>query len=102
MIEKKIIKRVILNSTKHSRTGFTLHVIGNQEEPFPDMLQIELMRQAGDSTEMIYLIHYDKVGNQLTDTYHDSIMEAEEQAKNEFLVAKNDWEEVVTDWENIS
>lgn len=78
--------RIKLKPT-HIPTGKTRHVKGRKPVPSPDELRI--VQLTGDPG--FYLFHYDKHGEELTDTYHDSVEEAMEQARWEFGIEKHEW-----------
>lgn len=82
-----ILRRVRLNA-KHEPTGNTRHFHGR--EPVPSPRQLLIVQYAGDPG--FYLIHLDEGGNELTDTYHDTLEDACEQAAWEFQVEEGDWE----------
>jgi hypothetical protein len=82
----KVIKELILNS-HHLPTGNTIHISEGREIPTPYKLQIA---QYSDGNGF-YLFYLNKENEVLTDTYHDSIIQAEEQAEFEFNVNGSDW-----------
>lgn len=67
-------------------TGRTIHRRGGQTLPTPTRL--ELAQYRGD--EGIYLLHYNGDVEQ-SDTYHDTLAEAIEQARFEFEIGASDW-----------
>jgi hypothetical protein len=70
-----------------AQTGNTRHTINGV--PVTNESKLRLVRLAGDTS--IYLIHYGLDQTELTDTCHDSIEEALEQAKFEYGLEKSDW-----------
>ena len=68
-------------------TGKTKHFLGNMELPMPAKLQIA--QYANDSG--FYLFYLDDQGSIMTDTYHDSIEGAMDQAQCEFNTEEKDW-----------
>lgn len=84
----RVIKRIQLNIL-HERTGRTLHYSEGKLLDKP----AELVIWEFDSAPGYYLIHLNKDGEEITDTYHESIQDAMEQAKFEFQVNFGDWEE---------
>jgi hypothetical protein len=70
-----------------SPTGRTQHTVDGV--PLTNVIKLRLVRLAGDTS--IYLIHYGPNGTELTDTCHESIEEALEQASFEYGIGKSDW-----------
>jgi hypothetical protein len=68
-------------------TGKTRHTVEGVPITGGAMLRIVLL--AGDKS--YYLIHYDKNGNEIADTCHDTIQEALEQAEFEFGLTADEW-----------
>lgn len=60
----------------------TTHRIGELE--LNKIHNLAISRYEGD--EGFYLIYYDSNGNELTDTYHNTITDAEKQAEFEFEI----------------
>jgi hypothetical protein len=96
MSEYLIHRRITLKS-HHQPTGKTRHtqgflhpkgVIRGAELPRPDELVIAQL----PPDEGYYLLYLDKAGNEITDTYHDTLEEALAQAKWEFDVEPSEWE----------
>jgi hypothetical protein len=79
-----ILHRVILDS-RHLAQSRTLHFEGG--ERVERAARIDLVRMG----RCFYLLHYDKEGNELTDTCHDTVDEAMKQAEYEFDIKKQDW-----------
>lgn len=74
--------------TKHQPTGQTKHYQGTATVPAPAMLHI--VQFAGDSG--YYLLYLDAKGQELTDTYHDTLAAALAQAQREFQIEPNEWD----------
>ncbi|MDY7094506.1 MAG: hypothetical protein SX243_16160 [Acidobacteriota bacterium] len=73
---------------QHRPTGKTRHSLGASELPPPTELRIvQYTEDPG-----YYLLYFDDQGEELTDTYHDSLNEAMEQAEWEFGVRPEDWQ----------
>ncbi|WP_433076894.1 hypothetical protein ACQP1P_33125 [Dactylosporangium sp. CA-052675] len=77
----------------HQPTGVTRHYFGNPsgarvEVPRPVSLQV--VQYPGDEPRA-YLFYCDESGGEMTDTYHDSVQEAFEQASAEFGVLHHEW-----------
>ena len=73
----------------HRPTGKTRHYRGGRELPVPAALWI--VRYDGDPG--FYLFYLDDRGREMTDTYHDTLEGALSQAKWEFGVGEDEWEE---------
>jgi hypothetical protein len=82
----QIIKRVEINKD-HIETGAVKHYFGSQQLSKPTELQI--VQITGDPG--FYLLYFDSNGNELTDTYHEKLEDAIEQATDEFTVKSEDW-----------
>lgn len=93
MEESKVLFKIYLDNDLHKRTGNTNHSVdGELIKTLPAYLQIE-------SNPLVegefYLIHYDQDGEDLlTDTLHDSVGHAMNQAEFEFGVSSSQWEEL--------
>jgi hypothetical protein len=85
----KILKRVELLE-HHVETGRTVHRRGLDKLPKPSAL--EIIKYPNDPG--YYLLYLDSNGDWQTDTYHDSIAKALDQAQYEFLVGPDDWEDI--------
>jgi len=83
-----ILRQVKLSSSHNQPTGKTHHYHGKKELPAPAMLQIAKYSEDPG----YYLLYLDANGNELTDTYHDSMEEAIAQAEWEFQVKPSEWE----------
>ena len=84
----KILKEVSLE--RFFATGKTRHFSGNIELPKPDFLQI--VKYEDDTGYYLFYLNGSK--ECMTDTYHETIKNAIDQAQWEFGVDANDWEEV--------
>jgi hypothetical protein len=94
MAHYQILKSVNL-STHHQPTGNTKHykIVSRDlkervELPAPSKLLIAQF--PGDSG--YYLLYLDEYGEELTDTYHESVEKAIAQAKFEFNILPEEWE----------
>ena len=68
-------------------TGKTRHYSGSRMLATPAFLRIaQIPPDAG-----YYLLYYDRSGKEMTDTYHDTIEAAQEQAAMEFQTVVTDW-----------
>lgn len=92
-----LIHRRIKLGSEHSATGKTRHTQGNltpeglvstSELPPPHELVIAQL----PPDEGYYLLYLDDLGNEITDTYHDSLGQALAQAEFEFRVQPEEWE----------
>ena len=74
-------------SQRHRQSGNTRHFSRGKVVPPPTRLVIaKYPDDAG-----CYLLHLDDRGKELTDTFHDSVEEALEQAEWEFRVSRTEW-----------
>ena len=87
-MDYKILKEVSLRD--FVATGKTKHYSGNTELPKPDFLQLVKY----DDDTGYYLFYLDSNKECMTDTYHETIENAIDQALWEFGVKANDWEQV--------
>ena len=79
---------VLISNVTHKRTGNTAHYIdGKIYDKLPYELKINKY-QKGDG---VYLVHYDEDQNEITDTFHDNVEDAIEQAKFEFGINEDEW-----------
>jgi hypothetical protein len=84
-----VLQRVKLSS-RHAPTGKTCHYQGAVLLPPPAELRI--VKYSGDTG--FYLLHLDAEGVDLTDTYHDTLEDAQIQAQWEFQIVPNEWETI--------
>ena len=80
-----LLMKVDLSS--YEATGKTKHFYGSMELSKPDELRI--VQYHGDSG--FYLFYCDKSGEEVTDTYHDTMESAFKQAEWEFNVKPDAW-----------
>lgn len=84
--EERIIAHVQLEP-KHNVTHQVTHYRNGIQLGKPSVLKIiQFPEDPG-----FYLIYLDKQGSEMTDTYHDTLPDALEQASFEFQVEKQDW-----------
>lgn len=74
--------------SKHLPTGKTRHYRGGELLPTPRELKIGKY----PNDHGFYLLYFDGAGNEMTDTYHDTLEDAMAQAEREFQVKVDDWE----------
>ncbi len=86
MSSYNLIKQVALDS-RHQVTGNTRHFKGGDRVVNISCLQIVTI----DGDPGYYLLYFDKDGNELTDTYHETLEGAIEQANWEFKVQPDHW-----------
>lgn len=86
MTDYIVLNHVVLGSP-NAPTGKTQHYAGSQAIPAASLLKIA--RYADE--EGCYLLHFDNAGNELTDTFHESVEEAMAQAEWEYQVKSGDW-----------
>ena len=82
----EVLHRVVL-AGRFLPTGRTRHFRGGVQLPAPHELCIA--RFAGDAG--VYLLYLDEAGEEMTDTYHDSVARAAAQAEFEFGIRPEDW-----------
>jgi hypothetical protein len=93
-----LVHRTITLKPHHSPTGRTRHssatisddgeLIRGPDLPAPHSLMIaQLLPDPG-----YYLLYLDESGEEITDTYHESLEKAFQQAEREFNVKPDDWD----------
>lgn len=87
MATYRVCAKVTLRA-EHQPTGGTVHRCGNEVLPTPSSLTICQL----DQDPGYYLLYFDDAGDELTDTYHETMLDAMKQAKWEFGVESEDWE----------
>ncbi len=90
MNDRIVLQQVRLTSA-HKPTGRTRHIRVNEELPPPALLRIA--RYPDDRG--CYLLYLDSEGEELTDTYHESLAAALAQAEWEFQVQPSQWQILV-------
>ena len=81
-----LLKKIVLDN-RHTPSGYTRHSRSGMDVPTPKELRI--VQYPNDSG--YYLFYCDGSGVELTDTFHESIVSAEEQALAEYGVSPVDW-----------
>ena len=89
MSDYRIFKQINLGP-QHVPTGKTHHYDEDQELPHPTTLKIIKF----ENTEGFYLLHFDTWGNEITDTFHETIDDAMAQADWEYQVKSDEWVDV--------
>jgi hypothetical protein len=89
MSEMKLLFQVSLRA-EHKPTGRTRHYRGHGELPAPKSLSIGQF----DNDPGFYLFYLDRDGREQTDTYHETLEDAFQQAQREFGIERSDWVEV--------
>jgi hypothetical protein len=87
MSQTNLLHRVVL-SERHQPTGFTRHTLNGL--PLQPPSELRIVQYRGDPG--YYLLYCDSAGKELTDTYHDTIKSALEQAQAEFGVEPGEWQ----------
>ena len=77
----------VISLAGHAATGFTVHRRGDAILPKPSTLAIA---QVGSDVGY-YLLYMDEKGEEMTDTYHESLDAAFGQAEAEFDVMETEW-----------
>jgi hypothetical protein len=88
MDEPRLLRRIKLTSA-HKPTGKTRHLHG--DEPLPPPNELRIVQYSSDPG--YYLFYCDESGIEMTDTYHDSVKEAMDQAEFEFGITADEWNE---------
>ncbi len=84
------IKRIVLKP-QHDNTNNTRHVV--MGSPINnEIAELRIMHYPDDPG--YYLLYFDILGKELTDTFHDSLTQAFEQAEFEFNVKADEWEDI--------
>ncbi|MFQ3649237.1 MAG: hypothetical protein SNJ75_02805 [Gemmataceae bacterium] len=87
MTQPTMFYRVVLGE-HHRPTGFTYHTKNGMPLEAPSELRIvQFPNDPG-----WYLFYCDPTGKEFTDTYHDTLDSAFEQALAEFGVGQNEWQ----------
>jgi hypothetical protein len=73
---------------RHRPTGETRHFKGG--EPLPPPRSLRIVRYADDGG--IYLLYLDPDGQEQTDTWHQTVDDAQRQAAFEFEVQPDEWQ----------
>ena len=90
-MDHKVIKKISLRGVE--ATGRTNHFIGNQPMPKPASFQIaQYENDAG-----FYLFYLNEKNEIMTDTWHETIEEAMDQAEWEFRIDSKNWVTVILD-----
>lgn len=82
-----VVKYIHL-TPEHKSTKNTIHRLGNSVMGIPYKLEIVKY----EDTPGFYLLYFDQSGEELTDTYHDDLKSALDQAEWEFNIKKEDWQ----------
>lgn len=85
----RLIKRIRLTSANPPKNT-TQHYHGDRLLPPPAELRIVQF----DGDPGFYLLYIDAEGNEQTDTFHDTVDAAVDQAEFEFVLSACDWENV--------
>ena len=85
--EAQVICYLILNSNRHKRTGSTEHIVGGTL--ITEFFALAICQYKKD--DGFYLFYCNSSWEAVTDTYHDTIQDAKEQAEFEYSGTENDW-----------
>jgi len=88
MRQTNLLHRIVLNEG-HQPTGFTRHTRNGL--PLQSTTELRIAQYYGDPS--YYLFYCDATGEELTDTYHDTVDSAFEQARAEFGVRPDEWQQ---------
>ena len=86
MDDANTLYRVILQDF-HTKTGKTKHYVDNDEIDNP--VELRIVQYKDDNGYYLLYIGFD--GEELADTYHDTVEQAKDQANWEFNVNQNEW-----------
>jgi len=89
MDDYHILKQVVLGR-HHVATGNSSHFLKNESLPPGTVAKIAKF----DDDPGYYLLYFDADGNEMSDTYHDSVVGAMKQADFEFHIKWSDWQDV--------
>ena len=85
-MEKNILKQFRSNTALESTKKVSHYVFG---EPVEQIYGLQIVSYPDDSG--YYLLYLDKNGQEITDTYHDTIESAIDQATFEFRLKRSEW-----------
>jgi hypothetical protein len=85
-VRPKLLCEVTLDE-RHGPTRNTLHIVGGQAMAPPAALHIVRY----DNDPGFYLLYLDVAGEEMTDTWHQTLDDAMHQAEFEFSVAASEW-----------
>lgn len=88
-----VLKEITLDEIKHQVTGHTRHFVGGEQ--VESTIKSLKIIQIPPGTAF-YLIYFNKNGKELTDTWHQSLEDAMNQAKFEFNVRPEEWKDVLS------
>lgn len=93
MVEKEpaVLASVRLGD-HHRPTGHTKHYFGSGSGQNEIATPVELRITEYDDADGFYLFYCDDEGTELTDTYHDTLSDAMDQAEREFNVRPDEWD----------
>lgn len=83
-----ILKQILISKDKHHRLGNTKHYINGK---IYDKLPCELKILEYENVKGFYLIHFDEHGDEITNTFHENVQGALNQAEFEFGINENEW-----------
>jgi hypothetical protein len=87
MADQVVLREIVLEP-RHRDTGNTRHVVGGSPMPRPAVLRIS--RYVDDPG--FYLLYLDAAGDDMTDTWYQTLDDAMEQATFEFDVRPHEWQ----------
>jgi hypothetical protein len=80
-------------SDHHQDTGAVTHYYGSEALPLPASLRI----MTYSDVDGFYLLYLDAQGDEMTDTYHETLEQAFAMAKREFTIDPADWKRIHQD-----
>jgi hypothetical protein len=94
------MEMIVLTASMRRNDGVTRHYLAERDEH--GKLEAKAIQSSSSLAidvrdDGVFLLHLDEKGECVADTWHQSIEEAKEQARFEFLVQDGDWKEVGDD-----
>lgn len=91
-----VVARMELDAERHRPTGSMRHFYGSRLEPerrvaLPVSVALVIVRYAEEDEGAFYLLYLDAEGNELTNTFHETVEAAQRQAEFEFRVGLGEW-----------
>lgn len=86
---RALVREVTGNARHYYGTILDDRVVPASPVPIPHYVEI-----ADDGGGSFLLLYFDEEGNELTDTWHETVDDAKRQAEFEFCIGDNDWQDV--------
>ena len=75
-------------------TGKTKHFIGTIVDGLPvpvERISLPAWVEIVEEDDAFYLLYFNRIGENIADTWHASLVEAQSQAEFEFRISSSDW-----------